>query len=143
MIEALGRHARRLVRNASGVATLAAKRLQLKFVDGALGVAVALLAFFVAIVGAVVAAVLVVLGLRDALADLTKRPWVGELGAGALVLVALFLGMRIVRSRARRSIVASAPMPDSHSTREREQEPAPGSPELSSKPSPKLSKEKP
>jgi hypothetical protein len=106
----LGRHIRRIVQNATGVATIAARKLQLKAVDGLTGFATALVALFVASVAAAVAAVLFVLGLRDALMQAAAgRAWVGELGAGLVVLAAVFLGMRWVRARARRGIVESAP----------------------------------
>jgi hypothetical protein len=57
------------------------------------------------------AALRIVAGLDHALARWSGEPWVGELGAGAAVLVALVVAARLVRRRARRAVLAGAPRP--------------------------------
>jgi hypothetical protein len=66
----------------------------------------------IATVAGVLAAVFVVSGVEHALAQLGRREWIGELGAGAVVLTLLFLARRVVRRRVRRQLLADAVRPD-------------------------------
>jgi hypothetical protein len=73
---------------------------------------VALLLLIASVVAVAIAAgVLLVTGTRDALVAWTGTPWIGEIGAGALVLSGLLLGGALLRRIARRRLVAAAVRP--------------------------------
>jgi hypothetical protein len=91
-----------------GIVDLELRRVQLRVVTGLLGAATALLLLAGAIAIAVAAGLLVAAGTRAALAGAIAIPWVADLSAGLLLLLALALAGAVVRSAARRRITAAA-----------------------------------
>lgn len=90
------------------LAMLEWKRLRLRAVDRAMGVGALALLVLASAAIAIGAGVLVVSGTRDGLAQLSGEPWVGELGAGVLLLLVIGLGGTLLRGVVRRRLVADA-----------------------------------
>ncbi len=85
--------------------------LQARLVEAGFAVALAAVALLAGVALTLAAALRIVAGLEHALALWSGEPWVGELGAGAAVLVVLIVAARLVRRRARRAVLADAPRP--------------------------------
>ncbi len=98
-------------RSVAGIALLEWRRFKLRVVDACLRVLVLLLLLTSVVAVAIAAGVLVVTGTRDALVAWTGTSWIGEIGAGALVLSGLLLGGPLLRRITRRRIVAAAVRP--------------------------------
>lgn len=104
-------HASRFVESTRDLAALGWKRLQARLVEAGFAVALGAWALLAGVTLALAAALRVVAGLEHALTRWTGEAWVGELGAGTAVLVALVVAARLVRRRARRAVLAGAPRP--------------------------------
>jgi hypothetical protein len=110
-LHSLSDHSSRLVESTRDLAALGWKRLQARLVEAGFAVALAAVALLAGVALVLAAALRIVAGLDHALARWSGEPWVGELGAGAAVLVALVVAARLVRRRARRAVLAGAPRP--------------------------------
>jgi hypothetical protein len=98
-------------RSVAGIAVLEWQRFKLRVVDACMGFIAVLLLLASVVAVAIAAGVLLVTGTRDALVAWTGTPWIGEIGAGALVLSGLLLGGALFRHITRRRLVAAAVRP--------------------------------
>ena len=92
--------------NISRIASLEVQRLKLRATDKLLRGAMFAVFGIAGLACAIYASVLVVAGIRGAVAELTGRAWIGELVAGVLVLGLFAFGFSYVRGRARQSVLA-------------------------------------
>jgi hypothetical protein len=90
----------------SRIAGIEVQRLKLRAVDKLLRSATYVFFGIAGLACAVYAAVLVISGIRGAVAEWTGRAWIGDLAAGALVLGLFWFGFAYVRGRARKSVLA-------------------------------------
>ena len=104
----LATHAKALFEAAREFATLGWKRLKLRAVDGAFSVVLAFVAAIAGLTIVISSALLVVNGLRHALARWTGADWVGELVGGALTLALPFAALLVIRGSARRKMLQHA-----------------------------------
>lgn len=107
------RHAGGVAESARRLATLRWKRLQLRCVDAGFAVVAGAVLLFAALALALAAALRFVAGLDHALTLWSGEPWVGEFGAGVVVLASLYVGFRGLRGRTRRALLDAAPRPRS------------------------------
>src|SRR5262245_31840112 len=117
LLGAIVEHVRSVAESARKLALIRWRVFQLRTIDAALGVAALGLAWLAGATTVVAASLLVVAGLRHALARASGAEWVGELGGGALSLLLLLLVAGIARRAARRRLLARAPQ--AHATRSR------------------------
>jgi len=101
-------HAWALFGKAGEFASLGWKRLKLRAVDGAFHAVVVVAACAAGLTIVIAASLLVVNGVRHALARWAGADWAGELGGGLLALALPFAALAVVRWRTRRTLLANA-----------------------------------
>jgi hypothetical protein len=102
----LVRHLRDGVASLARIVALRWRRAQLRMVEAGFAVALGLVALVAAVVLTVAAAIRLVAGVEHGIARATGEAWIGEVGAGVLVLALLFATVRLARRRARRGVLA-------------------------------------